>query len=556
MGADGSRIPRRHREDLLAWAIAVASIAVIGWANGSLLDPPALLHLSDEGYIQAVAIRMVDGGLLPYVDGVGHRGPLLYLTAAFGTLLFGRADWTAMRALGLAAMTLSALGAFLAGRAAGRSWAGAVGALAVAFVGLCALYPADGMSFNGEYLLDVFAMGGLWATARGLGARADQPRLRLLALAGAFAALGALSKQSGAVLAPTLGWWVIAAAVTRPDLERRRRGAMLLAFAGGCAAPCLLVLARYALAGELDALVYYGWTYNVDVYMQTLTAEVKRAAAWRWIAERAVIFAVAGALVLWGLSRPLAGGVLGLLRRWDEEGFTPTVGLGALLSLVACNSTLRGFAHYYVQVVPWFGLLAGLLLDRALPPRRPAPRRATVARAVVVAPLLLVAAASFAARVDVYQQAQARIRQQARAWCATIDEHAPRGAPLFVWGFRPDLYVWCERAPASRFVYTTFVAGFVPWATTMSKAEEDRFASPGSRRLLVSELERAKPPVIVDAGASLAGRGLLRYELIADHVRQHYCLVDASSDMPLWVRRTAGTRCARPNSPATTQPSF
>lgn len=442
-------------------------------------------------------------------------------------------------------MSLTALLAFLAGRAGRQPFAGALGALAVAFVGLVGMFPADGMSYNGEYLLNVFAMAGLLAVAAGLGASHQRPQLPYLAMAGACAALGALAKQNGAVLLPTLGMWVLAAAAAREGLAPRRRIALVATFGVGAAAPIVGVLVRYAIAGELDALRYYAWTYNVDVYMQTITSEVKHAAATRWLAERAVLFVAAAALILWGLRRPLTGGSAGLLRRWDEDGFTTTVALGALLALIVCNSTLRGFWHYYVQIVPWFGCLSGLLLDRALPHRSRGPRRQAVQRGLVAAPILLLVAGSWAFRVDGYRLAQQRIRDQTSRWCAAIDARAPVGAPLFVWGFRPDLYVWCDRAPASRFVYTTFVAGFVPWATWMTKEQEDRFASPGSRQLLLAELEAAKPPIILDAGASLAGRGLLRYEFLKGYVTEHYCQTTSLADMPLWERRDGQSSCPR-----------
>ncbi|MBW2529352.1 MAG: glycosyltransferase family 39 protein [Deltaproteobacteria bacterium] len=540
-----SRIPRHRREDVLAWCVALAAVGTILWANGTLLSPAALLHLSDEGYIQAVAIRMVDGQMLPYVDGAGHRGPLLYWVAAIATAWFGHEDWTAIRVLGLGTMSLTALGAFLAGRAGRHPFAGALGAVAVAFVGIIALYPADGMSYNGEYLLDVFAMGGLLATAVGLGRHSERPRLGYVALAGACAALGALSKQSGAVLLPALGTWVLAAAASREGLVRRERFALLGAFAGGFGAPLALVALRYGAAGQLDGLLYYGWTYNVDVYMQTVSGEIKRLTVIRWLTDRAVLFGAGLALVLWGLRRPFSGGLRGWLRRWDEDGFTATVALGALLGLIACNTTLRSFWHYYVQIVPWFGCLAGLLIDRALARRSRGPRRATIQRVLVAAPMLLIVIASWAASVDTYRQAQERIREETSSWCAAIDEWVSPTEPLFVWGFRPDLYVWCNRRPASRFVYTTFVAGFVPWANWMTKEQEDQFATPGSRQELIAELEATQTPLIVDAGASLAGRGLLRYEELARYVRKRYCPAGTLPNMPLWARRT-GAECPGP----------
>lgn len=51
---------------------------------------------------------------------------------------------------------------------------------------------------------------------------------------------------------------------------------------------------------------------------------------------------------------------------YDKVGFIGTVGLAALLALSFGNATGRNFHHYYVMHAPWFALLAGLLLERAV----------------------------------------------------------------------------------------------------------------------------------------------------------------------------------------------
>ena len=82
----------------------------------------------DEGYIGALALRLLDGGMLPGVDGVGQRGPVFYWLAAIAQAVFGRYHWFGFRYVtGIAAsiVVVCLLGLGLLCR---RPLAGAIGA--------------------------------------------------------------------------------------------------------------------------------------------------------------------------------------------------------------------------------------------------------------------------------------------------------------------------------------------------------------------------------------------------------------------------------------------
>jgi hypothetical protein len=44
-----------------------------------------------------------------------------------------------------------------------------------------------------------------------------------------------------------------------------------------------------------------------------------------------------------------------------------------------------------------------------------------------------------------------------------IVEHTGQDDYIFVWGFAPEFYTTAHRRSASKFIYTTFVGGMVPW---------------------------------------------------------------------------------------------
>jgi hypothetical protein len=86
-------------------------------------------------------------------------------------------------------------------------------------------------------------------------------------------------------------------------------------------------------------------------------------------------------------------------------------------------------------------------------------------------------------------------------------------------------------------VYTTFVAGFVPFLDDPRDVEDER-AAPGSREILRRELEAAKPGVILDSAGSLKNRSILSYPILKELVVRDYCRVMANVGGPnVWVRR-------------------
>ena len=114
----------------------------------------------------AIGSRMLEGQLLPYVDGISHRGPILYWAGAL-IAAFGDDRWMPMRIAGAFTFLLVGTLCFLSGRRAGFPLAGAVGVIGCAFVSGVMLLPQDGLAFNGEVLMNVWVMGALCLT-RGL----------------------------------------------------------------------------------------------------------------------------------------------------------------------------------------------------------------------------------------------------------------------------------------------------------------------------------------------------------------------------------------------------
>jgi hypothetical protein len=520
------------------------------------LRPPTLLHTVDEGYVNAFAWRMVEGRMLPFVDAVSHRGPVMYWAAAIAVWLGDPTSWAPIRVTSMLCGLLTIAFTFGAAWRARRPLMGAVAALGIALAFLVEMPLSDGLAYSGEHLLNAFVMPALTCLVVGLDRERSRPSVRLVAAAGALVAMGALSKQLGAVAIGPLGLWVIAVAVSRPGLDRRARWLLVGAFAAGVAVPVLIVVARYLAAGELGTLFYYTVTYNSKIYLGPYSTLAKLDVYGSWTAKYGVLLGILGPLGMWAVTRPVfsASGIRDLPRAYDEHGFLATVGLGSLLLVVASNAAMRDFIHYYIIVVPWCGLLFGAVVEDMLAARDSARAEAeqgggyrpALLRALVLLPLIVVTLVGsgqrFARHARNIDKKEAFDDGRTSALCAFVKESSKPDDSLFIWGFSPQFYTSCERKPASRYVFTTFVAGLVPWFTKATREEDEARAVPGSRELLIEDLERSRPPVILDASRSMGNRPMRRYEALAGYLDKHYCATKKEG-LDVFLRRNEEGRC-------------
>jgi hypothetical protein len=508
----------------------------------------AMLHKWDEGYALAFARRMLEGHCLPYVDAVSHRGPIFYWIVALAVKISGYGTWMPMRALTLIAMLLTMGFGFAASCLANRGTAGAI--FCLIYFGACAtsMNLGDALAFGSEHVVNVFAMSALLCLTVALRHRARRPNLVLVAFGGAALMLGTLGKQVGlAALAP-FALWVLAVAASRRELPPSFRWGLVAAFALGVFVPIGIVLARYAIAHELSTFYYYAITYNLSVYAPALRGAAR---------NQSLRDAFLGHFDLLLVGAPLLGGGLSLFfaragrprdwaRAYSEQGFDFTVVTNAGAFLLIANGSLRNFGHYYLAVLPWAALLIGVMVDRVTTRRSSAekrfPFRSLIARSAVLLPLAAVVqigwwckSREFVANPDV----QATFNTQDWPICRFLQARTKPTDSIFIWGFDPAPYTACDRRPASRYVFTTFVAGYVPWVDD-TRAVEDARATPGSRDILLAELQREMPAVIFDSATSMGNRSLMSYDFLRTFVVANYCVDRVSVGGPtVWTRKAA-----------------
>jgi hypothetical protein len=464
---------------------AVVALSVVPSLTAQVDDMDVLIYA-------AAAARANAEHALPYVAAWVEKGPLAMawyqgLDAAFGRYPLG--------AIALSVLLFHALataGVYGAGRVLGGPrtalWAAALYAVGVGSVG---------GTLNTEVPAAAMAALAWWAWLRPTGpGRAG--------LAGLLAAAAALSRQNAGALWPLM---------VLGELLRWRAGHLTLQAAGhralavtaGFLAPVLAVILIYAGAGALDVLTFCVYGYNASIYVAATQVTAARLVAiptdlWR------NFFALSPTMSLLGLAG-LAVGLARPRRLSPEKVATALAAVGLTASLIL---GLRWFGHYFILAMPFWSLLGGLTAAALTAPRRRA--LALAAAAVLVAGLGWEIASREPRRG--LGRALRLLRGPAvvsdpttwpgadRMYAALgrfLRAHAVPGDRAFVWGMRPHAYVLSGLVPSTRFVIGTFLTGLVPWERVGSAEDTRRWIVPGSRALLMQDLEADPPRFVVDA---------------------------------------------------------
>jgi len=491
----------------------------------------------DEAIHAAVARSLLDGGVL-YRDAVDQRTPLSYYAVAALFKIAGANNVWAMHALAAALIAATMSGLFLLGRRWRGPGTGLWAALLFAVCSTALFYPGDAYALNTEWFVAAFTAWAALAFARG----AD-------ATAGALLGLAFLSKQPalldlGAPLA------VLAYGALRGPLRWTRVAALLAGFA----APVALTLLYFAAHGALADLRFYAWDYNLRYY----GPEVGTADRFLSAGKPFQLLGVHYPLVL--AAAVLAAGValFRVVQRRPEPGeeadhpaFVYLLAWGAT-SLAGAAAGGRGYEHYYIQFLPAFCLAAALGLD-ALPGWAQARRNPMYWRSLALLVLALVLVqlgrGVVRSRAEAQQPADPSVRV-----AAYIREHSRADDRIFVWGYHPDIYLFADRRPASRFVYASFLSGLIPW-TNIAPDRDTRYAVvPGARETLLRELAANPPAFIVDCSAG-PNRFWQKYPLetfpaLLDFVRARYQLAEPGQFVPQGFRLFALRPDGAPAAPA------
>ncbi|MEO8595344.1 MAG: hypothetical protein ABI759_18625 [Candidatus Solibacter sp.] len=157
------------------------------------------------------------------------------------------------------------------------------------------------------------------------------------------------------------------------------------------------------------------------------------------------------------------------------------------ISLAGVAAGMRFFPRYYFQVLPVLVLPAA----RAFATARGKWR--VLALVLLAVPLVRFAPTYWQAVQDVAWRDTAMDRDS-RAAAAQLDGLAKRGDTLFVWGYRPEIYVYSHLPAATRFLDSQPLTG-VPADRHLTQSTPVETAESRARR---GELAASQPTFIVD----------------------------------------------------------
>ncbi|HEY6460228.1 MAG TPA: glycosyltransferase family 39 protein, partial [Polyangiaceae bacterium] len=446
--------------------------------------PPLLggkLANIDEGYAMALASRLLEGRHL-YVGAVSQRGPLMY---AVYEGLAGTFGWTSVTAVRLASLAFSLAIVALVGRGARTperplAVLGATYALALGFD------PYDGLALNAELMLLPFLVLAALVTVR-----AGHRGALWAALAGLFYGVATCFKQ------PAIVCVVPAAAFLTLRAHSWREGAGRVAsLAAGAALVPLLFVVHAAARGDLAAFWYQTVTYNLTIHRAGAVPPLEWTRTLGRLAQAPLLACslVAGLAVASARASQVR-------RRLRRRGLL--VGLGtvdaffvalALANLLAAAAYRQRFGHYFLPAMPFLVLCAARALVGS-------GHRRALSWGVPVAALLCFGASS-ERMFEVLGTADGRVAhgESVEHLARYVQRTTSPADRVFVWGFSPSVYPYAHRRPATRFLFESYVTGFVPWLYDDAALEPGRVV-PGSMVELLDDLEREAPAVIVDAGS-------------------------------------------------------
>ena len=474
----------------------------------------ALQHpqpIDDESVYSVVGNEIVDGGR-PYAEAVERKPPLLFWVYAAVFKVAGKFNWKALHVVALIWTLATMAGLYLAGR---RLFDPETGVLAAFFYALYQPWAVfQNLAFNGELLMNL-PLVWAWAIAFKRGTSKYRPELLV---AGALLCAGFLLKQPAAIAAVPLGIYLLL-----PSYRASRgftfgqaivqAGALAWGFFGTLALVALVLWHQ----GVLSEAVYW-----------TITNHSIPLVFWKKGALMTLAFIVA--------CLPLIVGVVLACRDRNEIWSGKHAERNALIGLVAASAIgtaagARFYPHYYIQLVPPLALLAAPHFARLwcgeMKPRywflRP------VVAWVWLAGTLLAFSIS-------HWLGLARNRTPCETGQYLLEHSAPNDR-IFIWGQAPEIYLEAQRRPASRYVVTFPLTGYI-FGGIIGVDTHNRIV-PGAWANLERDFAAHPPTYIVDVQvpAKNGQYPIKNFPILERLLSEHYSPITRTADGVIYRMR-------------------
>jgi Dolichyl-phosphate-mannose-protein mannosyltransferase len=435
---------------------------------------PSLLHpqpIDSEAMYSVVANEIVDGGR-PYADAVERKPPLLFWTYAAVFKIAGKFNWKALHIIALVWTLCAMAGLYVIGRELFDRNTGLIAALFYSV--FQPWWTWKNLSFDGEMLMNLPI---IWAWAIAFRRSSSRVRPELFP-AGALLGAAFLLKQPAAIAAVPLGIYLLLPSYrTSRSLTPTKSIVQATTLTAGFLAALGLVAIVIWKQGILHEAFY--WTiadHDVPhVFWQKGIVNTLTFLAACLPLVIGAIMACPGKSDIWAGRRAERTALFGLLAA----------------SAIGAAAGARFYHHYYVQLIPPLALLAApyyaRLWSRTMqPPYRLLPPAVTYAwLALTVIAFSIEHWTGLAPR---------RVPSEAGRYLST---HSSPDDRIFVWGQSSEIYLDAHRRPASRYITTFPLTGYIfsgpiPGFDTRSRI------LPGAWTNLEQDFARHPPTYIVD----------------------------------------------------------
>ena len=459
-------LTHRPREFRFAWlGIILLTVAI---------RLPSLLHpqpIDSEAMYSVVANEIVDGGR-PYADAVERKPPLLFWTYAAVFNVAGKYNWKALHIVALVWTLCAMAGLYVIGR---ELFDRNTGLIAAFFYSVFQpWWTWKNLTFDSEMLMNLPIIWA-WAIAFGRGSSRLRPELFL---AGALLGAAFLLKQPAAIAAVPLGIYLLLPSY-RASRSLTRTNSIIQA--------AILTAGFFAVLGLVTIVL---WKQGIlhDAFYWTIADHDIPHVFW----QKGIV----NTLTFLGVCSPLVIGAILACRDKDEIWAGKTAERTALLGLLAASAIgaaagARFYPHYYVQLIPPLALLAApyyarLWSQRMQPPHwllRPAVTYVWLALTIIV--FLIMHWTGLAPR---------RVPSEAGRY---LSKHSSPDDRIFIWGQSSKIYLDAHRRPASRYIETYPLTGYVFGGPIPGFDTRSRIL-PGAWTNLEQDFARHPPTYIVD----------------------------------------------------------
>jgi 4-amino-4-deoxy-L-arabinose transferase-like glycosyltransferase len=438
---------------------------------------PSLLHpqpIDSEGMYSVVANEIVDGGR-PYVDAIERKPPLLFWTYAAVFKVAGKFNWTALHFVALVWALCAMAGLYVIGR---QLFDRNTGLIAALFYGVFQhWWTWKNLTFDGEMLMNLPI---IWAWAIAFRRSSSPVRPELFA-AGALLAAAFLLKQPAAIAAVPLGIYLLLPSY-RASRSLTRTHSIIQA--------AVLTVGFFAALGLVTLVLWKQGILHEAFYWTIADHDIPHVF---W--EKGILHTLA----FIGACLPLVIGASMACRDkseiWTGRAAERTALFGLLaVSAIGAAAGARFYPHYYVQLIPPFALLAApyyaRLWSRTIQPPH------WLLRPTVTCAWLALTIIAFSI-IHWTGLAPRRVPSEAGQYLAT---HSSADDRIFVWGQTSKIYLDAHRRPASRYIATFPLTGYVFGGPIPGFDTRSRIL-PGAWTTLEQDFARHPPTYIVDVQA-------------------------------------------------------